>query len=111
MRDVRVDKATHDMGYSINLTDVFKELVAKALTLRRALDEAGDIDKTHGSRRRLLGIVEFMQDLKARVWHRDNADIRLNRAEREIGRFSAGLRDGIEKRALADIRQTDNTNF
>ena len=52
-----------------------------------------------------------MQDLEARVWYGDDADIRLDRAEREVRGLCAGFRDGIEKRALADVRQADNTNF
>ena len=111
MRDVRVDEAAHDVCNGIDLADVLEEFIAEALALGRALDEAGDVDEAHGSRRRLLRVVEFMQDLEARVWYGDDADIRLDRAEREVRGLCAGFRDGIEKRALADVRQADNTNF
>ena len=111
MRDVRVDEAAHDMCDGIDLADVLEEFIAEALALGRALDEAGDIDEAHGGRRRLLRLVELMQDLEARVRYGYDADIRLDRAEREVCGLSAGFRDGIEKRALADIRQADNTNF
>ena len=111
MRDVRVDKAAHDVCDGIDLADVLEEFIAEALALGRALDEASDVDEAHGGRCRLLRVVEFMQDLEARVWYGDDADIRLDRAEREVRGLCAGFRDGIEKRALADVRQADNTNF
>ena len=111
MRDVRVDKAAHDMGDGVDLANVLEEFIAEALALGCALDETGDVDEAHGSRRRLLRLVELMQDLEARIRYGDDADIRLDRAEREVCGLSAGFRDGIEKRALADIRQADNTNF
>ena len=111
MRDVRIDEAAHDVCNGIDLADVLEEFIAEALALGRALDEASDVDEAHGGRCRLLRVVEFMQDLEARVWYGDDADIRLDRAEREVRGLCAGFRDGIEKRALADVRQADNTNF
>jgi hypothetical protein len=111
MRDVRVLEAAHDMGDRIDLADVLEELVAKALALRRALDEARDVHEAHRGRRRLLRIIHLVQHLEPRIRHRDDTDIRLDRAEREIRGLRARLRDGVEKRALADIRQTDDTDF
>lgn len=52
-----------------------------------------------------------MQHLQACIRHGHDTDIRLDRAEREVGSFCASLRDGIEKSTLADIRQANNTHF
>ena len=111
MRDVRTLKAAHHMRDRIHLTNVLKELIAKPLALRRALHEPRNIDKTHARRRRFLGMIEIRQHRQTRIRHRHHADVRLDRAERIVRRFRARLRNRVEQRALAHIRQTDNTDL
>ena len=111
VRDVRVVKAAHDMGHGVHLTDVLEELVAKALALGGALHEARDIHEAHRGRRRLLRVVHLMQHLQPGIRHGHNADVRLNRAEREVRRLGARLRNRIKKRALTHVGQANNTYF
>ena len=45
VHDVLVLEAAHHVGDGVGLADVGKELVAKPLALRRAGDQAGDVDE------------------------------------------------------------------
>ena len=64
-----------------------------------------------------VGMISFEpaivgQHVEPRVGHRDVADIRLDRAERIVRRLRGrGLRQRIEERRLADIRQADDAAF
>ena len=49
--DVVVLEAAHHVGDRVDLADVGEELVAEALALRRAGDEAGDVDELDRGRR------------------------------------------------------------
>ena len=48
--DVRVLEAAHDVDERIHLADVAEELVAEALAVGRALDQAGDVHELKGRR-------------------------------------------------------------
>ena len=111
MGDVLVLKAADNMGNGVHLTDVLKELVAKALALRRALYKTCDIDETDRCRSRLFGIVHLVKDLKTRVRNVHHADVRLDCTECVVLSLRSCLRDCVKKCTLADIRQTYNTNF
>ena len=54
VRDISILEAADDMRDGIRLTDMREELISQTLPLGRARYEAGDIDETSESRRRLL---------------------------------------------------------
>ena len=59
-----------------------------------------------------LELGDVRQRRQTRVRHRDIADIGFDGAERIIGRLRGGrLRQRVEKRRLADIRQADDAAF
>ena len=109
MSDIGVFKAAHDMDDRVAAADVGQKLVSEALALRRALDETRDVDKFNHSGRELLGVMLVAQPLEPLVRHRNDADVRVDGAERVVVRRDARVRDGIEKRGFADIRQADDT--
>ena len=111
MRDIRTFKAADNVRHGIHLADVFEEFIAKPFALRRSLHKSRNIDKPDARRCRLLGVIEIGQHLEARIRHRHHTHIRLNRAERIIRCLCARLRDRIEQRTLAHVRQTDDSNF
>ena len=49
------------------------------------------------------------QPLEPLVRHGNDADVRVDGAERVVVRRNARVCDGIEKRGFADIRQADDT--
>ena len=112
MDDVAVLEAAHDMGDRVALADVGEKLVAEPLALRRAADEAGDVDEGQPGRDDLLRAGDLGQDVETRVRHRDLADVGLDGAKRIVGRLRRrGLRQRIEERRLADIGQADDAAF
>ena len=109
MSDVGVFKAAHDMDDRVAAADVGQKLVSEALALRRTLDEARDVNKLDDGGRKLLGVVLVAQPLEPLVRHRNDADVRVDGAERVVVRRDTRVRDGIEKRGFADIRQADDS--
>ena len=109
MDDIRVFKATHDMNNRIALADVRKELVTESLPLRRAFDKSCNVDKLNDRRRDLLCMIQVPKQLQTLVRHRDNPNIRVNRAERIVCGFCPGFRQGIKQGTLSNIRKSDDS--
>lgn len=106
MHDVLVVEAADNVNDGVNLADVGQELVAKALALACAAHQTGDVHELDHRRRGLLCVIEIGQRLQTLIRYSDHADVRVDGAERIVRRsgiFGAG--DGVEQRALADIRQ------
>ena len=86
VHDVLVDEAAHDVRDRVGLADVGEELVAQALALRRAGDEARDVDELDRRRHHPLGLRDRGERREARIGHLDDADVGLDRAERDSSR-------------------------
>ena len=111
MVHVGIVEAARDLNDGVDFADVREELVAQALALAGALDEAGDVDKLDRRRDDDGGAGNLPQHFQARVRHCHHADIRVDGAERIVGRFrltAAG--DGVEQRRLADVGETDDSS-
>lgn len=108
--DVLVLEGADDLADRVGLADVREELVAQALTLRRAPDDAGDVDEVHRGRQELLGVEDLRELVEARVRDADHSDVGLDRGERVVGRQHVVLGQGVEQGRLADIRQTDDSD-
>ena len=107
--NIVVFKTADNVHNGLNLSDVSEEFVAETLTLRRAFDQTRDVAKFDRGIDCLFGMINFMQLGDACVRYGDDADVRLDRAERIIGCLRARLGDRVEQGTLADIRQTDDT--
>ena len=57
---------------------------------------------------RLRRVVEGGEHREARVGHLDDADVGLDRGERVVRREHVVLRERVEQRRLADVRQSDD---
>ena len=95
--DVLVVKTAHDVDYRVGGTDVAEELVAEPLALGRALDKARDVNEFDDGGGVLLGLVQLCEEVQPLVRHGHHADVRLDRAEREVCRRRARVRDGVEE--------------
>ena len=105
-------KQRTDMGDGVAFTDVGQELVAQALALGGPAHQAGDVDKGQAGRDDFLRPGDFRQHLKARIGHRDVADVGLDGAEGIIGRLRRRrLRQSVEQGRFADVGQTDDAAF
>jgi outer membrane receptor protein involved in Fe transport len=105
---VVVLEAAHHVGDRVDFADVREELVAQALAAGGAGDQAGDVDELDRGRDHLLRLDDFGQRVEPGVRHRHHADVRLDRAEGEVGRGDAGLGQRVEQGRLADVRQADD---
>ena len=98
MVDVFTFKAANDLNDRIDFPDVAQKLVAQSLALAGTGDEPCDIHKLDGGREDFFGFRKFGQLLQAVVRHIHDANIRLDRAEGEIGSLGlAGAGDGVEE--------------
>src|SRR5271155_3009320 len=107
MSDVPVLEASNDVRDRIALPDIGEKLVAEAFALRGAADKSGNVDEGESRRNDLLRAGDLRERDQARVGNGDVADVGLNRAKRIIGRLRRSrLRQRVEERRFADIRQT-----
>ncbi len=110
MHDVVVLEGAHDLADRVGLADVGEELVAQALALGRALDDACDVDEGDGGRDDLLGVHELGEHGQALVRQRYDAGVRLDRGERIVLRQHVVAGQCIEHGGLADVRQSDDSD-
>ena len=112
MGDVVVHEAAYHVHDGVDLADGGEKLVAQPLAFRGAAHQTGDVDETDAGRHDLRRLAEHGELVEARVGHRDLAHVRFDGAERIIRRLRRrGLRQRIEERRLADIRQADDAAF
>ena len=111
VHDVVVVKAAHDVHHGVDLADVRQELVAESLAAGRAAHQSRDIDKLDDRRRVFLGMMHLREHVQPVIRHGNDADVRLDRAERIVRRLRARAGDGVEQRGLADVRQSDDTQL
>lgn len=84
--DVVVAEYADDLADRVGFADVGEELVAHALTLGRALDDAGDVDEGHGGGQDALGPEDLGETLQACVRQLDQTDVGLDGGERVVRR-------------------------
>jgi len=110
--NVLVLKATDDLHDGIDFADMAEELVAESFALAGAFDQPGDIDEFDGGGDGLFRLGKRGQSVKPWVGNADDADVRLDRAERKIGRLRlAGAGDGVEEGGLAHVGKSDNSGL
>ena len=95
--DVVVLKTTHNVSDCVGLTDISQKLITEPLTFRRASDEPRDIHELHRRRQNLLRFDDPGQNIKTRIRNGNDADIRLNGAERIILSRNLGRSERIEQ--------------
>ena len=112
MGDVAVLETAHDVGDCVAFANIGEKLIAEPFAFRGAAHEAGNVDKREPGRNDLLRAGDFRERREARVRHRHVADVGIDGAERIIGRLRGRrLRQRVEERRLADVRQADDAAF
>ena len=96
MRDVVVFKTPHDVHHRVHFADMGQEFVAQSFAVRRAFDQSRDVHEFEYGRRDLFAVIQRREFVQPLVRHRDDADVRLDRAERIVRALRARLRDRIE---------------
>jgi hypothetical protein len=108
VHDVVVLEDPDHLADRVAVADVGQELVAQALALARALDDAGDVDEVDGGRDGLGRPEQLRQLRQPGCPAPHDADVRLDRRERVVGRQHVVLGERVEQRALADVGQADD---
>ena len=105
-------KATDHLNYSISLANVGEKLITEAFALGRAANQAGDIDEFHRRGHDHVGLDDLGQRLEPFVRDGDDANIRLYRGERIIGR-QRGFLGGqcVEKCRFTYVGQANDTSL
>ncbi len=106
--DVRVGEGAHHLADRVGLADVREELVAQALALAGALDDAGDVDEGHRGGHDPLAPEEVREHGQPVVGQRDDADVGLDRRERVVRGEDVGLGQRVEQGGLADVGEADD---
>ena len=108
--DVGVAEHPRHLADRRRLPDVGEELVAEALALGRAADDARDVHELHG-RGQDLGRPEHLGEPRQPVvGYADHADVRLDGGERVVRREDVVLGQGVEERRLARVGESDDAD-
>ena len=112
MDDVRVLEAAHDVHDGVHLADVAQKLVAQALAVRRAFHQAGDVHEFNRRRDERVDFGDLGERFEPRVRDGDDAEVRLDGAERVIlRRRLVRTGDGVKERGFPDVGQADDSSF
>ena len=109
MLDIRIIKTSYDMDDRIRLTDIRKKLVAKTFSLGSTLDKTSNIRELKRRVDNLLRMEELDDLIHSLIRNLHDADIRIDRRKRIVLSQNLAVRDGVEQRGLAYIRQSDNS--
>ena len=104
--DIWIVEAPDDVDDGVRAADIRQELVPKPLSFARAFDKSRDIHKLDHRRSVFLRLIHLCKVVKPFVRHGHDAHIRVDGAERVVCRLRACVRQRVEKRAFADIRQS-----
>ena len=103
MSDIIIVEATKNVDNGICFADVGQELVAQPFALGSALDESGDVHDFHRRRDDALRVNQFREPVEPFVGYGDNAHVRFDGAEREVGRLSLSVRKAVEKSGFSHV--------
>ena len=109
MNDLGILKAADDVRDGIGGANVAEKLIAQALALGRARDQAGNVDELHRGRHEGLGLDKRGDLVQPLVGHADDAHVGVDGAEGIVGCLRLGRSQRVENGGFADVGQTDDT--
>ena len=110
VNDVGIFKVTNNLADSVSVADVCQELIAQALALVCALDQASDIHKLNGCRHDATRIDNLGQLLEPCVGYVNDAYVRVDGSKRIVcGQATLAGQRG-EQRGFTNVWQANDTN-
>ena len=106
--DVGILEAADHVHDRVHLADVGEELVAEALALARALDQAGDVEELDRRGHGALGLHDPGERVEPRVGDLHDAGVRFDRGEGIVRHQRAGGGERVEEGGLADVGKADD---
>ena len=110
MNDVGVLEVANNLADSIGVADVCQELVAQALALICALDQASDVHKLNGSWHDTARIDNLGQLLEPCVGHVNDAHVRVDGGKRIVCSQATLAGQRGEQRGFTNVWQANDTN-
>ena len=104
--NIRIVKASYNMDYGFDLTDMSEKFVSQSLASGGALDQSCNITEFYCCIDSSFGFINPGKCTYTLIRNSYDTHIRLDRAERIIGGLCASFGNRVEKRAFAYIRQT-----
>ncbi len=111
VRDVLVLEAPHNVRHRVALADVPEELVSETLARARPLHKARDVHEINRRVDNALAFRDLREGIQTTVRHHRNPEVRVNGGERIVLSLRPRLRQTIEYRRFADVRQPHNSDF
>ena len=110
VNDVGIFEVTNNLADSIGVADVCQELIAQALALVCALDQASDVHKFNSCRHDTTRIDNLGQLLEPCVGHVNDAHVRVDGGKRIVcGQATLAGQRG-EQRGFTNVWQANDTN-
>ena len=109
--DVVVIEAAEHVDDGVSLTDVSEELIAETLALGCTLNESGDVYYLAGSGNDASRMNYLGESCESLVGHCDDADVRLDCTEREVGCLCLCVGEAVEECGLSHVRESYDTAF
>ena len=109
VNDVAVLKAPDDVNDRVALADVGEELVAESLSFGCAFDESRDINELDHGGGNLFRVIHLTEKADPLIRDRDDADVRIDRAEGVVRGLGTCLCERVKQRAFADVRESDDS--
>ena len=108
--DIGVAEETNDLANRIGLANVGQELIAQALALACAGNQASNVNEFDRCRHDFSRMVDFREFIQTIIGNGNHARIGLNGGKRIVRSEPGFLGKGGEKRRLANVGQANNTD-
>ena len=109
VNDVRIFEAANHMKDRVGLPDVREKLIAESLTFTCAADESRDVDDSQIRENGLFALRHVREARETLVDDGNDADVRLDRAERIIRALRACRSQRVENGRLPDVGQPNDS--
>ena len=110
VHNVGVAEEAHDFADGVGFANVRQKLVAQALALRRASNQAGDIDELNRGGHDARRVVDLRKRVQAGIGNRDHAHVGLDGGERVVCSKATLIGKSGEQRGLAHVGHAHDTD-
>ena len=111
MRDVFVVEAAHYVNDGVAFADIRQKFIAQPFAFGRAFDQTRNVHEFDDGGGDFFGVIHFAEYVQPFVGNGNDAHVRFDGAEGIICAFRPRVRDRVEKRRFAYVRQAHYAEF